>query len=178
MYVTVSGALVHDETDVNPRDVIVEGSVSGPVTLITPTPDGLTDLQSAFIDAFIQNGGRAGEAAVTAGYGGGAENMGLRNLAKPKIQAEIQRRLKTQAGSALAAAIGRLLKIIETSTDDRAAVAAALGLMDRFGMAPPKGPAIVNNIAVMNGNAAQAILIEVQERRQQRLAQHSDAIDG
>ncbi len=166
----LSGAVVSDETDDNPPVVIEQGCVAAPLSLVTLPPEGLTDLQSRFVDAFIQNGGRAGEAAVTAGYGGGAENMGLRNLAKPKLQAEIVRRLKLQHGSALAAAIGRLLKIIETSEDDRAAVAASLGLMDRFGMAPPKGPAIVNNIAVMNGHQAQSILAEVQQRREQRLA--------
>lgn len=165
---------MHDETDVNPQDVIVEGSVAGPLTLVTPTPDGLTDLQSRFCDAFIENGGRAGEAAVTAGYGGGAEGMGLRNLAKRKIQDEIERRVRMQRGSALAIALHRGLDIIQNSDDDRAAVAALLGIMDRFGMAPPKGPAIVNNIAVMNGNQAQAILVEVQERRQRRLSGRSD----
>lgn len=168
-----------DETHENARDMIVEGSVSASVAVVTPAAEGFTDLQSAFIDQYIILGGHAEKAALAAGYGaGGAAQIAMRNLAKPKIQNEIVRRLKMQSGSALAAAIGRLLKIIETSTDDRAAVAASLGLMDRFGMAPPKGPAVVNNIAVMNGNAAQAILIEVQERRQQRLAQLPDMSDA
>lgn len=167
-----------DETDVFARDMIVEGSVSASVSVVTPTPDGFTELQSAFIDHYIALGGKGEAAALAAGYGaGGAAQIAMRNLAKPKVQDEIQRRLKMQGGSALAIAITRLLKIIETSTDDRAAVAASLGLMDRFGMAPPKGPAIVNNIAVMNGNAAQAILIDVQQRREQRLARLSGPAD-
>lgn len=155
-----------------------EGSASAPAALVAPAADGFTDLQSAFMDAFIANGGKGGDAAVTAGYGGGAEGMALRNLAKPKIQAEIARRIKLQTGSALAIAIGALFQVIEEGEDERARVQAALGIMDRFGMAPPKGPATQVNIGVMNGNAAQAILVDVQQRREQRLAKQSDVIDG
>lgn len=128
MYVLVSGALVQDANDTNPPVLVEQGSVAASLTVITPTPDGLTDLQSRFVDAFIENGGRAGDAAVTAGYGGGAEGMGLRNLAKKKIQDEIERRVRLQRGSALAIALHRGLDIIQNSDDDRAAVAAVPGL--------------------------------------------------
>ncbi|HEX8421267.1 MAG TPA: terminase small subunit [Sphingomonas sp.] len=131
--------------------------------------DHLTPLQRAFCEAFVANGGKSADAARTAGYGGGAENMGLRNLAKKRVQDEIERRVKTQRGSALAMALGRLLKIIETSQDDKAAVQAALGLMDRMGMAPPRGPGTTVNVNTMTANAAQSILIEVANARQQRL---------
>lgn len=165
----------------NAKVAVIEGSAeASPSPLATapvigsdddfgPDPHRFTELQKAFIREFVANGGKAEAAAISAGYGGGAQGMAMRNLAKPRVQAEIQRRLRLQCGSALAVAVGRLMKIAETSTDDRAAVAAALGLMDRFGMAPPKGPAV--NVQVNNfGNSeAQSILSEVVERRTQRL---------
>lgn len=170
-----------DETHENPGSVIVEGSVAAPSVLRAPDQQhgkSFTDLQDRFVDHFIALGGKGTEAALAAGYGeGGAANIAQRNLANPKIQAEIARRLKLQTGSALATALGALFEVIEDGEDERARVQAALGIMDRFGMAPPKGPAIVNNVAVMNGNTAQSILIDVQQRREQRLARLSGPAD-
>lgn len=166
----------------NTQVVVIEGSdlpPSAPLECapVDPEPDDFgpdrerfTELQRRFIREFVANGGDGSAAAVAAGYGGGASGMAIRNLAKQRIQAEIVRRIRLQSGSALAIAVGRLMKIAETSTDDRAAVAAALGLMDRFGMAPPKGPSV--NVQVNNnfGNSeAQSILTEVVQRREQRL---------
>lgn len=165
--------------DANPPVVVDGASVSGSITDRAgeiETPEGrINERQSAFIDAFIELGGRAEEAAIQAGYAGGASNMASRNLAKPKIQAEIVRRLKLRHGSALAIAIGNLLTIIEESEDDRARVQAALGIMDRFGMAPPRGPAATVNVNVMTAGAAQAVLQDVQKRREQRLSSQSAA---
>ena len=145
-------------------------SVQAPLAVVVQAPaDGLTDQQRAFCQAFIDERGQIEAAAIAAGYGGGAKNMGTRNLAKPKIQAEIARRLKLQAGSALAIALGALFRIIESSDDPRAVVQAALGIMDRFGMAPPKGPAVAVQVNNVSGDAAQQLLRSVWDSRAARL---------
>lgn len=155
-----------------------EGSEERPVVVFGPVPEDLTELQSYFVDAFIQLGGNASAAAEVAGYGKG-DSMGIRNLAKPKIQNEIVRRLKIQGGSVLAVAIGALLRIIENpASDEKAVTQAALGLMDRFGMAPPRGPAVavqVNNNNV-NGHQAQSILAEVLAAREARLSGKAEPV--
>ncbi|HEX8420913.1 MAG TPA: terminase small subunit [Sphingomonas sp.] len=161
------------ETTIFCDDVVDVGSVaaSPPPRLpaVESVKDGLTAMQRAFCEEFVANGGRSGAAAVAAGYGGGAEQMGMRNLAKKRIQEDIERRVKLSRGSGLAMAMGRLLKVIEHSSDDKAAVQAALGLMDRLGMAPPRGPGTTVNVNTMTANTAQSILIEVANARQERL---------
>lgn len=163
--------MVHVGNHANPCDVIVEGSVAASSTAVAQPPeDGLTDLQRRFVDEFIANGGRAGDAAIAAGYGGGAEGMGLRNLAKPKIQAAIEKTVKSQRGSALAIALARGLDIIQNSKDDKAAVTALLGIMDRFGMSPPKGPLVAIQNNTITGSEASRLINDVMARRQQRLS--------
>ena len=152
---------------------VEEGSVKPSGSVLAPAEDGpkdgLNDQQRAFCQAFIDHRGNIEQAASAAGYRGGAANMGTRNLAKPKIQAEIARRLRLQAGSALAKALDALFRVIETSTDHKAVVQAALGIMDRFGMAPPKGPAVAVQVNNLPGSAAQTILMQVMQARQRRL---------
>lgn len=154
--------------------MIVEGSVRAPsVVRAPPGDDGLNDLQRSFVDHYCLLGDGTA-AAIAAGYGGGARNMATRNLLKPKIQAEIERRVRMGKGTALLLATERLFQIIEGSDDERAVVQAALGVMDRFGMGVPKGPLVSVQTNIMNGNVAQSILIDVQERRQRRLSGRSD----
>lgn len=181
-----------DEDRENPGLMIVEGSVGASDASRVRDDDGLNEVQRSFVDWYCSGvpaalcgrdvdapPGDGYAAALAAGYAdSGASNMATRNLLKPKIQAEIERRVKMGRGSALLAGTSALFKVIDKGEDERAIVTAATALLDRFGMAPPKGPAIVNNMVVMNGSQAQAVLLEVQERRQQRLARLSDALDG
>jgi hypothetical protein len=161
----------------NLPDIGDEGSGDEPVIRYAPTPEGFTDMQSRFCDAFIALGGKGEQAAIEAGYSpGGAMNIAIRNMASPKINGEIIRRLKLSGSSALAVAIGGLLRIIERSKDDKAVVAASIALMDRFGMAPPKGPGVTVNVNNMTGDGVQALINEVWQAREMRLkeAKHSD----
>jgi hypothetical protein len=155
-----------------------EGSGSLPVVQFHATPDGFTDLQSRFCDAFIQLGGNGKKAALAAGYAEvSAEGMGIRNLANPKINAEILRRLKLQGSTLLAIALGGLLRIIETSSDPKAVVQACVAICDRFGLSVPKGPAVavqINN--TVNGDGAQALLQEIWEERQKRIANDAEGL--
>jgi hypothetical protein len=158
-----------------PTAISSSGSVSDPLVPFAPTPEGFTDMQSRFCDAFISLGGDGTKAAIIAGYAqGGAANIAMRNLASPKINDEIIRRLKLSGSSALAVAIGGLLRIIERSKDDKAVVAASLGLMDRFGMAPPKGAGVVVNVNNMTGDGVQALINEVWAERERRMKQANE----
>ena len=162
----IVGSAEHDNERLPASEQVIEASVSGPSKLVALPPDGLTDQQREFVRQFVLLG-KSGEAALAAGYG--HDTYGTRLLARKKVQAEIARQVKMQTGSALAMAMARLLRIVETSTDDRAAVAAALGLMDRFGMAPPKGPAVAVQVNNIGGPAASAVLQQVAERAAARL---------
>lgn len=184
-----------DQRRENPGSVIVEGSValsSVPRERAEPAfEDGLNERQRAFVDFYV--GGIAAQiagteedvppgdgtrSAIAAGYGAGAGNMATRNLLKPKVQAEIERRIKVGRGSALLVGVTALFKVLDKGTDERAIVTAATAILDRFGMAPPKGPAVAVQINNLGANEAQAILIDVQERRQQRLARQADTSDA
>jgi hypothetical protein len=167
--------MVTDQTNGNQPFVRFADSVSEADLACAPEIEGLTAMQSRFVWAFILTGGKAERSAELAGYGGGAKNMAFRNLAKRKIQEAIADKLKLQPGSALATAIGALYRVLETGKDERAVVAAATALMDRFGMAAPKGPAVAVQINNNVGSAeAQSILADVQAARQARLTQKSD----
>lgn len=144
-----------------------------PVASVTTPSDGLTDLAREFCRQYVLNGGRGEQAAIDAGYGGGAANMATRNLCKPKVQAEIQRLSKVTIGAALPVAINRLIKILEMEgekADPRAQVQAATVILDRAGLHVPKGPAVAVQFN-MNGNHAQAIIADVHASRQSRLTQ-------
>jgi hypothetical protein len=169
---------MHDDDRGNLIVVDQAGSVSDPCDPHTLAADpnrtpGLTDLEVRFAQAFVENGGKIGEAALTAGAS--HETYGHRVLARKKVQDEIARRVKLQAGSALAIAFSGLIRVIESAeSDERAVVAAALGLMDRFGMAPPKGPSVavqVNNVGNPGAQQVSAVLQQIFERRQARLGQ-------
>lgn len=153
--------------------------------LFTPTPEGYTELQSRFVDAFVQLGGKGELAAIEAGYSPiTAGNMAVRNLSQPKIVALLNERLKAQGPTALAIAIGGLLRVIETSKDDKAVVQASVAICDRFGLHAPRGPAVA--VQINNGTSsdvAQALLAEVAAARADRLAREErernlSAIEG
>ncbi len=178
---------MHDINRENPGSMIVEGSGTAPLTPHARAQqhgsDGLNDMQRRFVDFYVGGipkeiagteddvpPGDGTKAAIAAGYGGGACNMATRNLLKPKIQLEIERRIKVGRGSALLAGVSALFKIVEKGTDERAVVTAAVSLLDRFGMAPPKGPAVAVQVNNISGGEASAIINEVMARRQQRTA--------
>lgn len=166
-------------------EMIVEGSVSASSAVMRTAaavddghPTKLTAQQESFVYAFLDNGGNAAAAALTAGYS--HDTYGSRVLAKKHVQAEIARRVKLQTGSALAIALTGLFRVIESpGSDERAVVAAALGLMDRFGMAVPKGPmvAIQNNTLVGGAQQVADILADVAKKRADRLALAPPASD-
>lgn len=153
-----------------------EVSVFEPVTPPAPTPERFTEMQSAFLEAFCSDDpelrGQGEASAIAAGYAPeNARNASYRNLLKPRVQEEILRRVKAQSGTALMKAMDRAVRIIEHSKDDAAAARVLLGLMDRLGMAPPRGPSVNVNVTNNSVDAAGAfsILAQVVQAREQRL---------
>lgn len=164
------------KTPENRQSVFLQDSVSAAALDHAPMIEGLSDRQSRFVWAYLLTEGNAAQSAELAGYGAGAKNgIGLRNLAKAKVQKAIADRVKLNTGVALAKAMSAALRIIETGKDERAIVAAAFGLMDRCGMAPPRGPTVAVQINNSIGSSeAQSILADVQRARQARLGHLSD----
>lgn len=175
------GDEVHDEEHEKPSEVVIEGSVAASsvdhVRVAGPdSPIRLTEMQDAFVTALLENGGKIGPAALTAGAG--HETYGHRLLAKRKVQDELARRVKLQHGSALAIGLTGLFRIIEHGEDERAVVAASVALLDRFGLAPPKGPAVAVQINNIGAPQVASILQDVAERRAQRLALSAPSSDN
>lgn len=171
-----------------PSDMLIEGSVSAsrplPARVADAFDDGLTERQRTFVDFYCSGvpkeiagseedipAGKGCDAAKAAGYAeSGAFAMASRNLLNPKVQDEIERRVKAGRGSALLVATTALFRQVEHGSDERAVVTAAMALLDRFGMAPPRGPLIdartVNNN--ISGPEASAVLQMIADRAAQR----------
>ena len=180
------------------RGKVIEGSVSGSVASPARAVTDLNERQAAFLDWYCGGIPKAEalhplldandqerdvppgdglRAAIQAGYAdSGAANMACRMLLQPRFQEEIERRVKAGRGSMLLAARTAIVGVLEHGTDERAVVAAAVAAFDRFGLAPPRGPAAVVNVAVMNGPAAQGVLADVMRAREERLAKASPAL--
>lgn len=108
-------------------------------------PEPLTHLQARFVDAFIENGGDAANAAREAGYAEStARNACGLILSSPSVRAEVDTRLEalrhaalTKLGAHVEAIIDALLKLgldesMPPSTRERALRAA----LDRCGFGP------------------------------------------
>jgi phage terminase small subunit len=179
--------------DIPPQSETIEGVVisrdhipaQSPVSLVSgeqagsgkAARDGLTQMARLFCRYYVINGGNGTQAAIEAGYGGGASNMAARNLCKPAVQAEIARLSKVTVGAALPIAIARLVAILEKEgkeADPRAQVQAAVAIMDRSGLHIPRGPSVALQINQITGPQAQEIIAEVHKTRLARLNQSGD----
>jgi len=79
---------------------------------------GLTDLQWAFAEAYVENGGEAKAAAKAAGYStGDLAKRGYENLERPKVRAAI-RYLLHLAGISTEHVIAQLLDVAQNSRLD------------------------------------------------------------
>lgn len=81
----------------------------------------LSGLQRAFIDAWFENGFNGVEAARTAGYHGADRSLYViasRNLTKPNVRAEIERRWATRHGVSAAEVTSRLVEQARGSMAD------------------------------------------------------------
>lgn len=116
--------------------------------------------QREFARHFVLNGGNATKAAVMAGYSASDPSVaGHRCLLHPAILAEIRRLSIVNVASFLPIAIRVLIELMcdpETPARDR--ISAANSLLDRGGMAAPKGGVQVNVGVQVNGNEVQALI--------------------
>lgn len=133
---------------------------------------GLSILQRNFAREFVANGGKATEAAIAAGYAApSARISATKCLCNPRVGHEIERLSRTFIYSGLPAAIHRLFGIImNPETKDRDALKAVNSLLERAGMAAPKGGLQVNVGVQVNGQQAQALIGEVWQAKQARLS--------
>lgn len=178
----------------NPSMMVVEGSVSATsvahARIAGEADNGLSDRQNAFVDFYCAGipaaiageeedvpPGNAGKAALAAGYAPvSANNMANRNLLNPKVQDEIAQRVKMGRGSAILAGTTALFRLLDKGTDERAVLGAAVALLDRFGLAPPKGAPLIDNrtINVIQPGEASAVLNLVAQRAAERARQQAD----
>ena len=94
--------------------------------------EGLTRRQSAFVDALLSNGGKKGEAAVSAGYasGPGASVAASRALNLAQVQEAIMRRLKRRRVEHSIGALATLHKLSTKGRSEYVRLEAATRLLD------------------------------------------------
>lgn len=134
----------------------------------------LNDMQEAFCQAYVTNGGHAANAAEAAGYAHPYQ-QGSRLLTNPKVSA----RLKELIGLNMTSRLGELVQEAfgvaldhEAPTRDR--LTAIFGLMDRGGLTVPKqAPSVAVQISVSDrGNdrrEVSAVIGDIEALRTARL---------
>ena len=98
----------------------------------------MNERQQKFCEIYVQNGGKATEAARAAGY---KEGPGIRvtahNLLKlPHVQAEVDKQIRVQMAQHGPAALARIKELME-SDNPQVALKAAMDYADRAGLKPP-----------------------------------------
>jgi hypothetical protein len=127
-------------------------------------------MERIFVDAFIANGGKGEEAALTAGYSASSAKVSAcRLLCRQRVAAQIKTRCETFAHATLPVAIRCLLEICETAPLPKDRIKAANSLIELAGMVAPRGGISVN-VGIVNGSAAQQVIAEVWNARTARLS--------
>ena len=122
-------------------------------------PDELTDMQMAFVDAYLESLARGRPnmyaSAIQAGYAeASARKARVAILDSPPVQAEIDLRIADteREGArtikrAIPTALNALIEIAERGTDDRARVNAARELLDRTGLIRREGKDVTQGMS-------------------------------
>ena len=98
----------------------------------------LTQKQAAFVAAYVANGGKGTDAAITAGYAqASAHTEQHRLLANPKIQQEILKETLNQLGLAAPQALQTVMRLTNNARSEYVRLSAAQDLLDRAGFRPP-----------------------------------------
>src|SRR6187401_3150605 len=99
----------------------------------------LSSRQSKFVDGYMQNGGRAVAAAVTAGYSEkSADNIAYRLLRNPTVYQELMRQLPNAIGLNAVPALAVVSRLMSAAKSDYVKLEAAKDLLDRAGFSPPQ----------------------------------------
>ena len=145
----------------------------------------LNEAQKLFCVTYVTNGGNATDAATVAGYAN-PDVQGPRNLTKPHIGQYIRQLVALDITSQLGQLVAIALEIAhDPLTPPRERLMAIFGLLDRGGLAVPKGnagPSVAVQVNVNAGAAeAQAAIKEIwtsREARQKALATGGHSIPG
>ena len=103
---------------------------------IVPANSGnkLTDMQAAFVDAFVSNGGDRVEAAIEAGYSKQtARQQAYELLAKSHVMAAIMERTMTELACHAPKAVQRL-QSLTGARSEYVALQASQDILDRLGL--------------------------------------------
>ena len=99
----------------------------------------LTDLQQAFTDIYVTNGGNARAAAIEAGYAeASASANASRMLRNPKIQNNILRMTLESLGMQAPRALMQVTTLMSSARSDYVRLQAAQDVLDRAGFRPPE----------------------------------------
>jgi phage terminase small subunit len=99
----------------------------------------LTARQTKFVMHFVENGGRASQAAIAAGYSdNGAGSAAQTLLRKPHIYQELMRALPNAIGLAAVPAVAVVTRLMSSAKSDYVKLEAARDLLDRAGFQPPQ----------------------------------------
>jgi hypothetical protein len=133
----------------------------------------LNSAQELFCVTYVTNGGNATDAAIVAGYAN-PDVQGPRNLTKPHIGARIRQLVALDITSQLGQLVAIALEIAHNPmTPPRERLQAIFGLLDRGGLAVPKGSGGGPSVAVQvnvnaTANDAQAAIKEIWTSREAR----------
>jgi Terminase small subunit len=99
----------------------------------------LTRMQQRFVDAFLANGGRAGDAACAAGYAAASASTAAANLLRnPLIQREVVKGTLQAIGFAAVPAVGVVTRLMTAAKSDYVKLEAARDILDRAGYGVPQ----------------------------------------
>jgi hypothetical protein len=123
-----------------------------------------------FARFFVESGGNGTKAAVLAGYSvSDPAKAASRALLDVKVVEEIKRLSTVNIGAWLPLAIRVLIDIMsDPTTPARDRISAANSLLDRAGMAAPKGGVQVNVGVQVNGNEVQALIGSIWSAKEAR----------
>lgn len=132
----------------------------------------LSAQERIFCDVFVANGGKAGEAARAAGYAdASADVTACKLLCRKRVADRIEHLCKQFVHTQLPVAIQTL---VLAAGDEKALwkdrIKAATSLLERGGMAAPKGGVNVSVGVAVDGQKAQAIIASVHEARSARMS--------
>jgi len=98
-----------------------------------PTTD-LTEKQSAFVQAYVSNGGNGTKAAISAGYArSGAKQEASRLIRNPKVQQAIAQEMQSAFGLAAVQAFAQLSRLLTRAKSEYVRLEAAKDLLSRAG---------------------------------------------
>lgn len=140
----------------------------------------MSERRREFARQFVLNGGNGTKAAVMAGYSEADPSKAARRaLLDAKVIAEIKRLSTINIGAWLPMAIGVLIELMaDPTTPHDTRRKCAVDLLDRAGMAAPKGGVQVNVGVQVNGNEANALIGSIWDARKARgVSSHADRSD-